>query len=173
VRQHVADRHRAIEVVVVEADAGDELLDRLVPAELAFLDEQPDGTVSLVWLVAGNVLYYALGIGLAFALRDNRAFCKYLCPVAVPLKAGARWSLMKIGGDAAQCHECGACERICPMDVPVREFVRNGRRVESTECILCQTSVHACPRQALSITLRQRRPVPELIQVGTAARSAA
>jgi ferredoxin-type protein NapH len=114
------------------------------------------GTESLVWLVAGNVLYYALGIGLAFALRDNRAFCKYLCPVAVPLKAGARWSLMKIGGEPGLCNGCGACERTCPMDVPVREFVRSGRRVESTECILCQTCVHTCPREALNITLKRR-----------------
>lgn len=34
----------------------------------------------------GNALYYALGIALAFALRDNRAFCKYICPVTVFLK---------------------------------------------------------------------------------------
>jgi polyferredoxin len=31
--------------------------------------------------VIGNVAYYAIGIGLAFAFRDNRAFCKYVCPV--------------------------------------------------------------------------------------------
>jgi ferredoxin len=131
------------------------------------------GTESLVWLVVGNVLYYALGIGLAFALRDNRAFCKYLCPVAVPLKAGAHWSLMKIGGDPALCNGCGACERICPMDVPVRKFVQNGRRVESTECILCQTCVHACPRQVLGITLKRHKPAPELIQIEAAGRTAA
>lgn len=41
----------------------------------------------MFWLfIAGNVLYYILGIGLAFALKDNRAFCKYLCPVTVFLK---------------------------------------------------------------------------------------
>ena len=32
----------------------------------------------MFWLfIAGNVLYYILGIGLAFVLKDNRAFCKY------------------------------------------------------------------------------------------------
>ncbi len=36
--------------------------------------------------VVGNALYYATGITLAFALQDIRAFCKYVCPVAVFLK---------------------------------------------------------------------------------------
>lgn len=30
--------------------------------------------------IAGNVLYYTVGIVLAFAFKDNRAFCKYICP---------------------------------------------------------------------------------------------
>lgn len=33
--------------------------------------------------IVGNVIYYGVGITLAFALRDNRAFCKYICPVTV------------------------------------------------------------------------------------------
>ena len=36
--------------------------------------------------LAGNVLYYIAGIALAFVFKDNRAFCKYLCPVTVFLK---------------------------------------------------------------------------------------
>ena len=42
-REHVADRHRAVELVVVELDARHELPDRLVPVELAFLHEQARG----------------------------------------------------------------------------------------------------------------------------------
>ena len=33
-----------------------------------------------------NLLYYIVGISLAYALKDNRAFCKYICPVTVFLK---------------------------------------------------------------------------------------
>ena len=33
--------------------------------------------------IIGNILYYAAGIILAFAFRDNRAFCKYICPITV------------------------------------------------------------------------------------------
>ncbi len=41
----------------------------------------------LFWaFIVGNVLYYAIGILLAFAWKDNRAFCKYICPITVFLK---------------------------------------------------------------------------------------
>ena len=52
--------------------------------------------------LAGNAVYYISGIVLAFVLKDNRAFCKYLCPVTVFLKpmsyffASARPFVMKI-----------------------------------------------------------------------------
>ncbi len=33
--------------------------------------------------IIGNIVYYALGILLASIFKDNRAFCKYICPVTV------------------------------------------------------------------------------------------
>ena len=36
--------------------------------------------------IAGNVLYYMIGIILAFVCKDNWAFCKYICPITVFLK---------------------------------------------------------------------------------------
>jgi len=46
-------------------------------------------TVELYWLIIGNFMYYAIGIILAAALRDNRAFCKYACPIPALMKIGA------------------------------------------------------------------------------------
>lgn len=40
---------------------------------------------SLFWLLIANGLYYATGTALAFALKDNRAFCKYVCPIPTVL----------------------------------------------------------------------------------------
>ena len=38
----------------------------------------------MFWLfLAGNALYYLVGIVFAFLFQDNRAFCKYLCPITV------------------------------------------------------------------------------------------
>ena len=81
---------------------------------------------ALAWLIGGNALYYLAGVALAYRLRDNRAFCKYLCPVSVPLKVGSRLSLIKVKGDATKCTNCGACTRACPMDVRVPDYAPSG-----------------------------------------------
>jgi polyferredoxin len=107
-------------------------------------------------------------VGLAVALKDNRAFCKYLCPISVLLKTSGSVAALKISGDAAKCNECQACTLICPMDIKVYDYLNQGERVLSTECTLCMACINACPKDALSISLaldrggiehlRQRKP---------------
>jgi ferredoxin-type protein NapH len=110
------------------------------------------GQTALIWYLTGNLLYYLAGIGLAYALKDNRAFCKYLCPVSVPLKITSRFALLKIGGEAEKCNNCQACVKMCPMDVRVPEYILNNQRVLSTECSLCQTCITVCARDALKLS---------------------
>ena len=97
--------------------------------------------------VIGNALYYGAGILLAFAFRDNRAFCKYLCPVTVFLKPMSYFSLVRITCDKSKCVSCGRCRRVCPMEVDMTDNSR--RRANGTECILCMECVKNCPKGAL------------------------
>ncbi len=97
--------------------------------------------------VIGNVLYYAVGIALAFAFRDNRAFCKYICPITVVLKPMSYFSLIRIKCDRDKCISCGKCRQVCPMDVDVTDNSR--KRRNGTECILCMECVKNCPKNAL------------------------
>lgn len=97
--------------------------------------------------LVGNLLYYALGIGLAIFCKDNRAFCKYLCPVTVFLKPMSYFSLLRIKCDKKKCVSCGKCEKVCPMEVEITNNARSRRN--GTECILCMECVKACPRKAL------------------------
>ena len=108
----------------------------------------------IMWyaFLIGNGVYYAVGISLAFMLKDNRAFCKYICPITAFLKIGSRFSLIRIGADEAKCVSCGKCRRVCPMnvepDVPFKV------RENKTECILCLTCVRECPTKALDMRFK-------------------
>ena len=95
----------------------------------------------------GNCLYYIIGIILAFALKDNRAFCKYICPITVFLKPMSYFSLIRIKCDKSKCISCGKCKKVCPMDVDMTDNTRS--RKNGTECILCFECVKVCPKNAL------------------------
>ncbi len=110
------------------------------------------GIAGLQWFIMGLLLYYAVGIVLAFALKDNRAFCKYLCPIAVVQKASSRFALLKIAGEAPKCDSCNACVEMCPMNIRVPDYILHGERVLSTECTLCQTCINVCPHDALKLS---------------------
>jgi polyferredoxin len=106
------------------------------------------------WLMGGNIFYYASALILAFAMQDNRAFCKYLCPITALLKVTSRFSMLKISGDASTCTECGACANVCPMDIDIPRYIIKGERVLSTECIFCNTCVSICPEDVLTSSFR-------------------
>ena len=95
----------------------------------------------------GNAVYYIVGIALAFAFRDNRAFCKYICPITVFLKPASYYSIVRIKVDPEKCISCGKCKKVCPMNVDMTDNARS--RINGTECILCNACVTACPKDAL------------------------
>lgn len=97
----------------------------------------------------GNIVYYAVGIVLAYSLKDNRAFCKYICPITVFLKPMSYYSAMRIICDNSKCVSCGKCKKVCPMNVDMTNNARS--RANGTECILCMECVDACPKKALKL----------------------
>lgn len=99
--------------------------------------------------IVGNILYYAAGMILAVALKDNRAFCKYICPVTVFLKPASYFSLFRVKVNPEKCISCGKCKKVCPMNVDVTNNSR--KRTNGTECILCTKCMEACPKNALKI----------------------
>ena len=109
------------------------------------------GKEQILWIsfLAGNALYYAVGIALAFAFRDNRAFCKYICPVTIFLKPTSYFSLLRVKCDEEKCVSCGKCRKVCPMNV--NPSANSRKRENATECILCLRCVEECPKKALKL----------------------
>ena len=112
-----------------------------------------DLNLALYWLAAGNIIYYAIGIGLAYLLKDRRAFCKYICPIPTLQKITARFSLLKIEVEPDKCIECGLCEEHCPMGIKILKYKNEGKRVLSSECIFCQNCQDICPQEAVDVTV--------------------
>ena len=122
----------------------------LVFVGLLFLFQVPNKENIMWWsFIIGNILYYAIGIMLAFKCKDNRAFCKYVCPVTIFLKPMSYFSLFRIRVDEDKCVSCGKCKRVCPMNVEVPSNSRKKRN--ATECILCMRCVEECPKGALKL----------------------
>lgn len=97
--------------------------------------------------IVGNLLYYIVGIFLAFNLKDNRAFCKYICPITVFLKPASYFSIIRVTCDKEKCIHCGVCKNVCPMNVDMTDNRR--KRINGTECILCSNCIDACSEKAL------------------------
>ena len=104
--------------------------------------------VLFISFIIGNVIYYTVGIVLAFIFKDNRAFCKYFCPITVFLKPASYFALLRIKVKPEKCISCNKCRKFCPMNVDMLDNKRS--RKNGTECILCGNCKSECPKNALT-----------------------
>ncbi len=79
-----------------------------------------------------------------------RPFCKYLCPLGAFYALFQKVSILRIHFEKNACVNCGACTKICKMNVnPVKN-------ANSAECIRCGECVKACPKKALYFINKQK-----------------
>ena len=77
-----------------------------------------------------------------------RPFCKYLCPLGAIYGFFNRIALYRMDFHASACVHCGACAKVCRMNVDP------AKTPNSMECIRCGDCVHACPQGALRLGFR-------------------
>mgnify|MGYP001117265143 FL=1 len=95
---------------------------------------------------AGGLFAWKLGVLLVLvvaSVKVYRPFCQYLCPLGAVYGWFNRFSLVQVHWEKEHCISCGACERACPVALPVEEISR------SPECIRCGKCVEACPAKCL------------------------
>ncbi|WP_242969438.1 4Fe-4S binding protein [Anaeromassilibacillus sp. An200] len=73
-----------------------------------------------------------------------RPFCKWICPLGAFYALFQKVSVYRLAVDSQKCTGCGACSRVCKMDVDVC------RTPNHPECIRCGDCISACPHQAIS-----------------------
>ena len=104
---------------------------------------------AFIWFLVGNGIYYLSAILLAFKFKKKRAFCKIACPVSLVMKAQTSIALVRISPSGKKCTTCKTCNVCCPMDVDVMSYISAGKKVSSSECILCRKCRHVCPQKAI------------------------
>ena len=82
-----------------------------------------------------------------------RAFCRFLCPLGALYSLFSGIALTGIRVDRGRCNGCGACRKVCPMDI---------REPGDRECIHCGECISACSVCAISMKAgRHTLPDPD------------
>lgn len=111
-----------------------------------------EGGIPLVLLIPSlrNVIGFLFGWKMAIfltvvilSLFIVRPFCKYLCPLGAIYGLFNKLSLYQLKVDFDSCVGCHACEKHCPMNVPVL------KNINSPECIRCGKCKSVCPVNAI------------------------
>ena len=94
--------------------------------------------------------FLKLGILIAVilaAVKSYRPFCKYLCPLGALYSLANPVSVYRFSVDKEKCVQCGACNKVCGMDVKVWQTPN------SPECIRCGKCKAVCPKGAIETSL--------------------
>ena len=90
--------------------------------------------------IVGVIILIAV---LLLSLLVERPFCKYACPYGALLGVFNLFRFFKVRRNRSTCIDCRACDRSCPMNIPVS----TAGAVRHHQCITCLkcTSEQACP----------------------------
>lgn len=84
-----------------------------------------------------------LGIVLFSSVVIYRPFCRYLCPLGAIYGLFNKISFYRFKIDETKCTKCGACQKVCKLNIKVYE------NPNSIDCIRCGECKASCPKKAI------------------------
>ncbi len=104
---------------------------------------ETEGVVDKIGMVFVTLCILTTSIAILFGvIMAPRTWCSF-CPMGTMQRAvGGKKYQLKV--DREKCIDCGKCQKVCPMQLPVNEIL------DKPDCIKCARCVEACPKQALS-----------------------
>lgn len=113
------------------------------------------GDWNAVGLAFVTLLTVTTAVGIVLGLvYQERAWC-HICPMGTiaNLLSGGK---MPLRLDAEACNDCGACTKVCPMQLSPHTHRASGT-VNEKDCIKCASCVAVCPKKALSFAPVQEK----------------
>lgn len=74
-----------------------------------------------------------------------RPFCRYVCPLGAIYGIFNKISFYRYTIDTTKCTQCGECQKICKLDIPVWKAPNN------MDCIRCGDCKAGCPNKAICL----------------------
>lgn len=111
-------------------------------AGIPLIASNPPLRTALGWLFTWKMAI--LVVLLVLSVVVCRPFCRYLCPLGAIYGLFNPVALYRFRIDAEKCTRCGACRRVCKLDIPVWQTPN------SPECIRCGDCRSACPHGAIA-----------------------
>lgn len=80
----------------------------------------------------------------------NRSYCRYLCPYGATFGILNKVGFYRIDYNESTCIDCGLCEKVCDMGIPVVTMGKKYGKVSTTECMGCGRCITECPSKSLA-----------------------
>jgi polyferredoxin len=110
---------------------------------MVFRIVQTQGVVDKVGMVFVTICLLTTSVAILFGIViAPRAWCSF-CPMGTMQRVAGQGRYMLLV-DKEKCIDCGKCQKVCPMQLPVNEILNN------PDCIKCARCVEVCPKEALS-----------------------
>lgn len=118
-------------------------------AGIPLIASNPPLRAALGWLFTWKMFILVTLIVLSIIVY--RPFCRYLCPLGAIYGLFNPVALYRFKIDEDKCTKCGACQKVCKLDIPVY------RTPNSPECIRCGDCKHICPHGAICTSNKQKK----------------